>query len=1838
MEDPWDWDVDQVVQALCYRSSPLLCPEDFPKEFLEPTELESILRRNSIGGLALLTDVNNATMREDLEIKQFGHRCTITHLIRLLRRHSAKWLAHHHATTADNYMSVYGGASNVGFEGVPGSFMASAPSHLRRYSPSGPLGSQMAFGPNLRTQSWVQGQAGQASGDSANPSAFGLSRGNMQHTPSLPPPNLSSTSHSRIPEDSTDASKFVDAAARLDILHNDEEQRAKSETTVKASQAYEPRSYTDTRDRRDETVFIDENGRKRRKLALISTEPVGALHTNLSHEAKALTAILTPPQEDDMDELGGKDGSKIVGDLVPPTTVFDKLSHATVQIEGEAAMANQKALPEPGAITHDDAGRKRMRPVLLSQPEDAAFASDQQVRLNGVSHKLTGPSVQRPNPKTSLITSDYEGVQPSNARTANNNYCGTKGYPVDELFYGTTAFGRPLENEVDLAQPTIADGVVDHPENFVVLSENQVSRGRRLYVNSQLKYFLRSSQHKILRRGNKAVYVIVPYPDKFSRKHRPLSITEFGKTSDGYIAVRRNRVGLDSSVPGSLPKSNDEMVLFNIPEVIGEASTENANNPDFLEKWKYQDSEDEVLPLFGDSGSEGEYDLETWREIENEQGTLTRPSVHSRSKTMADDDVTAAIDQEIKKLQDDWNLKRLPKLQKKAWGLWRKYAQNGLKQQRMRDITATLTTLEARLTGLTNEILGEVWSSEKQIIKQCKILQPTVYDMQDSSWKLSVLKQKKPPEKLQQTSNSPKRKTDKAVEKILEDGEEILSSQQSEINSSEDDLDDFVVDDDDATTVVVSECATMADVEDHEHSGLSDVGGIVYLELSPPPKDPQCTPKQLSEVPLGRPDSQATKEKIAKTDSKPEPVFVDLTQASDWLEPVTLSTEAKPIAPQRIYTPPLKAQDDSTDESKDIHRRSVGFRRPPISAEIIELESDTCDEEELSIDQTPLPSLQDYAKICRLPVGLLEERRDRKRLLIWILSKYKASQRQAALEIMKSMSFHSMQAYIWKALRTYKGHSWRIRGQDTDSSDSLMLIAAFYVCWTIPARLDPVTGIFIEHLETAIADKEGFYPFYRFLVDCLHRFQALSDFETASQYPQNTTSKKRVEKFSEGDEVGISGTPRKTRVEQLSQDLEQSSYATSQKKRKYVVQESQEAIALRSHAQSRTKEIERRRKTLNLRYQKMGLNDEDPTHVIVNPGKEEGQEFIYLNPKIGERIQPHQKEGVQFMWRELTADPKKLQGDNLQGCLLAHTMGLGKTMQVITVLVTIAEAANSSNVNIRQQIPKALRKSQTLVLCPPSLVENWYEEFLMWAPDPMDDNVGDIRKVTSAVQVHQRVHEIKCWRDDGGVLLMGFNTFRELIGNASKRLNDEDHQEILKALLEKPNIIVADEAHTAKNLKSKLNVAMGRFKSTSRIGLTGSPLANNLDEYYALIDWVAPNYLGDHIQFKALYAEPIQQGFYKDSTPADYTESRKRLTALISDLDPKVHRADISVLRGKLKPKTEFLIRLPLTKLQMELYRDYVDWMLGVARVEEPRTATLWAWLSELRLLLNHPKCYKDRLMEKLGALRNDTESLNAHKQPKKKGKSKKRNLAETGNIASDDEAEILDAAAKGPQVPISRIEKQLSIIKQMTNSIGSPIHAYKTEILDQILVLAKEASDKTLVFSHSIKTLDYVQNRLRKKGESTLRIDGSVDTSERQSMTKDFNSGSVMVGLISTRAGGQGLNLFGANRVVILDTSFNPIWEEQAIGRAYRIGQTKPVHVYRLTIGGTFEEALLNQSVFKQQLATRVVDKKNPMRYATRGAKQYLFQPKDLEQKDLASFIGKDPLVLDRLLNKYEE
>ena len=534
--------------------------------------------------------------------------------------------------------------------------------------------------------------------------------------------------------------------------------------------------------------------------------------------------------------------------------------------------------------------------------------------------------------------------------------------------------------------------------------------------------------------------------------------------------------------------------------------------------------------------------------------------------------------------------------------------------------------------------------------------------------------------------------------------------------------------------------------------------------------------------------------------------------------------------------------------------------------------------------------------------------------------------------------------------------------------------------------------------------------------------------------------------------------------------------------------------------------------------------------------------------------------------------------------------------------------------------------SKTLVLCPPGLIDNWMDELLTWAPEGL---LGDFSKVDSSLKLHARLRTISNWYHDGGVLIVGYEMFRNYINNKKPKrgeapLTQDQHEQICQALLQGPNIIIADEAHKMKNATAAITLAASQFRSKSRIALTGSPLANNVEEYHTMIEWVAPNYLGPAVEFRAKYVEPIQAGLWGDSSSYERRKSLKMLGVLKEDLAPKVNRADMEVLRNDLPPKKEFVITVPLTTLQRKAYSLYVESMTSGSatrtKAGEVHQTTIWHWLTILSLLCNHPNCFKAKLNER---------KEDARKEIAASGASTSRDVTDEDEVATADLNEPIWKVGVSQDL----INAETKLFNEEASDLNSIELSYKTKILCQILDASKAAGDKVLVFSQSLPTLNFLERLCRNQHRKIARLDGSTQMSKRQSLTKAFNGGDTEIYLISTTAGGLGLNLPGANRVIIFDFKFNPIMEEQAVGRAYRIGQKKPVFVYRFVAGGTFEDSVHNKAVFKMQLASRVIDKKNPVAWAKRKLGDFLFEPKDVEQKDLSEFRGMDPKVLDKIL-----
>jgi SNF2 family DNA or RNA helicase len=406
---------------------------------------------------------------------------------------------------------------------------------------------------------------------------------------------------------------------------------------------------------------------------------------------------------------------------------------------------------------------------------------------------------------------------------------------------------------------------------------------------------------------------------------------------------------------------------------------------------------------------------------------------------------------------------------------------------------------------------------------------------------------------------------------------------------------------------------------------------------------------------------------------------------------------------------------------------------------------------------------------------------------------------------------------------------------------------------------------------------------------------------------------------------------------------------TPHKKRKKEVKESKEGKELRAINARRFQE-ESERITQNLYQLRTDSSFTDGKSYVINIGKSEDEDFIFINSKASKCIKNHQVEGLQFLWREVI---KERDAANASGCMLSHTMGLGKTLQAITLLVTIQEAAKSSNSRISSQIPEDLTESSTLILCPPNIVHNWQQEIMKWIPVP--SILGPVYVINAEQPNYDRRDTISRWSVTKGVLIIGFHLFKMFFHP------DRGDKETAQLLNSTPNLVIVDEAHNLKNTKASITDAARGLKTKRRIALTGTPISNNLEEYWSMIDFVSPGYLGTSVEFRARFAEPIECGNYKESTIFERRKAHTRLTVLEKHLQPKVHRRDASALKDTLPPLHDNIIKMKLTGEQITAYNEYVDLFKHSTEVMMHSSSFLTS-IHDLILLCNHPRILHEGL------------------------------------------------------------------------------------------------------------------------------------------------------------------------------------------------------------------------------------------------------------------------------------
>ncbi|KAF3396194.1 Protein CHROMATIN REMODELING 20 [Penicillium rolfsii] len=1201
----------------------------------------------------------------------------------------------------------------------------------------------------------------------------------------------------------------------------------------------------------------------------------------------------------------------------------------------------------------------------------------------------------------------------------------------------------------------------------------------------------------------------------------------------------------------------------------------------------------DVVPLLGES--DDEYDEETQNELEEDELDSMSP--------ISSTDCEAIFSEFIDNHEKAWMAKYLPKHRPYAQLVWNQARNPRSGMDYKSGALRTLENLRLRLIKQKTALRDAKYKSRISLRDACRVMETTLDQICFEEWRIQTMELDTCPPfvpPLPKISRPRRQRVAEADEESLGSDSDLAADDEASAADSDPDfvdddniphrpregllgstpagsgLVDLTSDDSEEVPVAKKRRRTMenqrriegeikvnaskpgpfAEFESGEKYHLSSSDqfsppGALRLDSSPQPLESDADDMMVETPPLNP----------ALPASSPQDVDMD----DDFL------VKTPPLNPINLPKPSgkLRLSQSSPETPTNITESTALRLHKKSTLRAVSLEKDTSDAVSPSMDDIDIfdmVSVMSWEKI------------EASKNPVWLLAKHliglPPDEKQQFGPYLENYVDAVYMEEVTAALQAMLKNSWNLDGRTEEESKPAMRLGAYFVSWSSGQALNP-RGMGREPLQKALEAIEEYDDLSEF-IHFLHRLKKLH--ASFRAWLSRQPSRKEKEGHSTYSESADSD----------SNLLKRKRYPKGHSKKKPFGP--RPLSNMQKDAQARQAKQDKDRERLRMARESKGLSNSDPEGQAVTFK----EPVIYLHPQLGRYVKPHQLTGIQFMWREL------IEADNQQGCLLAHTMGLGKSMQVISLLVTIAAAAASDDPKIRRQVPERFHRSQTLVLCPSSVVPNWSDEFAMWTP--IDHHLGPIQIIAprgKALEMPERLQTIRNWNRRGGVLIMSYEMLRILIVNKPVRLTEEEHKLVEDCLLSGPNIIVADEAHKLRSGKSAISQVASRFKSTSRIALTGSPLSNQLFEYYQMVEWVAPGYLEDPNTFKKKFMDPIQAGSYLDSTLMEQRDSLVSLQLLNGILAPKVLRADTSVLAADLPSKTEFVLTVPLTELQRNAYNTFVDCAQSGGT---DASLKLWSWLAIMQLLCNHPFPFREKLADRL-------------------------------KQQEDNEISILPTSIQDAGLPSDLFSKMDALFSKYPNLEETSL-SNRAVILDKILDLSMQAKDKILIFTQSIPTMNFLDLMLKNKGRRYLRIDGNTTGPDRQYATKRFNSdSSEKILLISTRAGGVGLNMFGANRVVIFDFLFNPMWEEQAVGRAYRLGQKKPVYVYRFVAGGTFEELIFNNAVFKRQLAVRVVDKKTVVRESKKKTSSYLKHVKGVEKEEHYPALGRDPQVLDHIL-----
>ncbi|PGH12026.1 hypothetical protein AJ79_04535 [Helicocarpus griseus UAMH5409] len=517
---------------------------------------------------------------------------------------------------------------------------------------------------------------------------------------------------------------------------------------------------------------------------------------------------------------------------------------------------------------------------------------------------------------------------------------------------------------------------------------------------------------------------------------------------------------------------------------------------------------------------------------------------------------------------------------------------------------------------------------------------------------------------------------------------------------------------------------------------------------------------------------------------------------------------------------------------------------------------------------------------------------------------------------------------------------------------------------------------------------------------------------------------------------------------------------------------------------------------------------------------------VVLDPLLGKHLREHQREGVKFLY-ECVMGMRPFNGE---GAILADEMGLGKTLQTIALVWTLLKQ------NPIYEAPPVVKKA--LIVCPVTLIDNWKKEFRKWLGN---ERIG----VFVADAKRTRLTDFTMGRSYS-VMIIGYERLRTVQEELSKGSGID--------------IVIADEGHRMRTVQNKSAQAIQTLNTSRRVILSGTPIQNDLTEFFAMVDFVNPGLLGTFKMFMKEFEGPIVKSRQPGAATKDIEKGEARSEELASLTSLFILRRTADILSKYLPPKTEYVLFCNPTSSQANIYRHVLTSPVFQCALGSSESAL--QLITILKKLCNSPSLLNPK---------NTDESSNS----------------------------TLDAL-------VSSLPP--NIIRHL-----SPASSGKIRVLDQLLYnLRHTTSEKVVLISNYTSTLDLLATLLTSLSLPFLRLDGSTPAGKRQGLVDDFNrssSSSVFAFLLSAKAGGTGLNLIGASRLVLFDVDWNPATDMQAMARIHRDGQKRHCRIYRFLLKGALEEKIWQRQVTKVGLADSVIDQKSSVSQFSREELRDLFR-----------------------------